>query len=236
MTLIFSLDGNIGSGKSTLLKRLQESYENDIIFLTEPVDIWQGIKDEEGNDMLTKFYGDLEKYSFHFQMMAYISRLEKLINTLKQNPDAIIITERSIFTDRYVFAKMLYDSGNMESVSYTIYQKWFDTFSDGFNVDGYIYVNTSPEKCFERMKKRDRDGESVSIDYLTSCGDYHEKWLADKDNLLVLDCDCEFETNDDQYRSMLNSINEFMLDIKYTKEHKPIPNFTAQDLKDHPIM
>ena len=32
------------------------------------------------------------------------------INTPK-NPNAVIITERSVFTDRNVFAKMLYDAG-----------------------------------------------------------------------------------------------------------------------------
>ena len=43
-------------------------------------------------------------------MMAYISRLAQLKKIIKEHPWSIIITERSIFTDRNVFAKMLYDN------------------------------------------------------------------------------------------------------------------------------
>ena len=57
--------------------------------------------------------------------MAYISRLAILKKAVDENPGAIIVTERSLYTDRYVFAKMLYDSGNIEEVDYLIYMKWF---------------------------------------------------------------------------------------------------------------
>ena len=45
-------------------------------------------------------------------MMAYISRLNKLkqaIEMLKLKKNALIITERSLVTDKHVFAQMLYD-------------------------------------------------------------------------------------------------------------------------------
>jgi deoxyadenosine/deoxycytidine kinase len=77
---IVSIEGNIGSGKSTLLENLRKQYANHthIIFLPEPVDDWEKIKDNEGNTMLKKFYANQEKYSFAFQIMAYISRLKIL--------------------------------------------------------------------------------------------------------------------------------------------------------------
>ena len=31
----------------------------------------------------------------------------------------------SLFTDKYVFAQMLYDSKKMEKIEYEIYNKWF---------------------------------------------------------------------------------------------------------------
>ena len=111
---VISIEGNIGSGKSTLLSHLKQSLSAEnvpqIIFLQEPVDEWENIKDEQGNTMIQKFYGDQTKYSFSFQMMAYISRLALLKKSIEENPSAIIITERSLFTDKFVFAKMLYDS------------------------------------------------------------------------------------------------------------------------------
>ncbi len=67
---IISIEGNIGSGKSTLLENLKKHYvtNENVIFLREPVDDWEKIKDKQGNTMLKKFYDDQEKYSFSFQI------------------------------------------------------------------------------------------------------------------------------------------------------------------------
>ena len=48
-------------------------------------------------------------------MMAYISRLKSLRVALKNDYD-IIITERSVMTDRNVFAKMLFDSHKLSKI------------------------------------------------------------------------------------------------------------------------
>ena len=72
MTKIIYIEGNIGSGKSTLVSNLKKHYEgrSDILFLQEPVHLWENIKDEDGNNMIEKFYSNQEKYSFAFQIMA----------------------------------------------------------------------------------------------------------------------------------------------------------------------
>ena len=116
--LIFSIDGNIGSGKSTIINHLINSnitIENyNLIFLPEPVDVWNEIKDSSGVTILEKYYADPKKYAFSFQMMAYITRLSQIKMAIKNNPiNSIIITERCLFTDREIFAKMLYDSGQI---------------------------------------------------------------------------------------------------------------------------
>ena len=179
---VISIEGNIGSGKSTLLSHLKQTLtlENgqQVMFLQEPVDEWENIKDEEGNTMIQKFYANQEKYSFAFQMMAYISRLSLLKKSIEENPDVVVITERSLFTDKFVFAKMLYDSKKIESVEYQIYLRWFDTFAKDFPIAGTIYVKTDPEMCHSRIAKRSRDGEStISLDYLNACHEYHENMI-----------------------------------------------------------
>jgi deoxyadenosine/deoxycytidine kinase len=187
---IISIEGNIGSGKSTLLSNLMERYKNNefVIFLNEPVDDWSLIKDANGVTMLEKFYADQEKYSFPFQMMAYISRLKILRDNLKKldplsEKKYIIITERSLNTDRYVFAKMLFESGKIEDVNYQIYLNWFDTFSEDFIIQKVIYVKTEPEKCFERICKRSREGEeNIPLEYLKSCNKYHDDMLYNNFN------------------------------------------------------
>ena len=127
MNPIYSIEGNIGSGKSTFIDILRkENKLKNSVYLEEPVKVWETIKDKNGVTILEKFYGNQEKYSFSFQLMAYISRLSELKKKIKENPSKIIFTERSILTDRNVFAKMLYDDKKIEEINYNIYLKWFD--------------------------------------------------------------------------------------------------------------
>ena len=222
---IVSIEGNIGSGKSTLLDNLRIHYQDNfnVVFLKEPVDEWDKIKDENDETILKKFYGDQEKYSFPFQMMAYVSRIKVLRDTLKNlvNKNVIIITERSLYTDKMVFAKMLYDSKKIEHVNYLIYLNWFDTFSEEFPVHKVIYVKTSPEKCFERILKRSRTGEeNIPLDYLKSCCNYHNNML-NKDtidcvcnNQLVLDGNVDIYENKKQIKEWIDQIDNFISDKK----------------------
>jgi deoxyadenosine/deoxycytidine kinase len=225
--IIVSIEGNIGSGKSTLLANLRNHYENDanIVFLKEPVDDWEKIKDENGVTILEKFYANQEKYSFPFQMMAYVSRLKVLRDTLKNireteskdNKKTIIITERSLYTDKMVFAKMLYDSGKIEHINYQIYLNWFDTFSEEFPVHKIVYVKTLPENCHLRIMRRARDGEgNIPLDYLNSCNEYHNNMLDKSathcvcDEQLVLDGNIDIYENGKQVREWIDEIHTFI--------------------------
>ena len=134
--IIISVDGNIGSGKSTIVEYLKNNIYKvnhkklKIYFLEEPVNVWESIIDKnDGKNIIEKFYENNEKYAFTFQMIAYISRLSLLKKIIKKDYD-IIITERSIFTDRNVFAQMLYDSGKINEIEFITYNKWFDEFSE----------------------------------------------------------------------------------------------------------
>ncbi len=225
-----SIEGNIGSGKSTLLANLREHFKDDanVIFLKEPVDEWAKIKDINGTTILEKFYADQEKYSFSFQMMAYVSRIKVLRDTLKENQaknnnkenkkQCIVITERSLYTDKMVFAKMLYDNGKIEDVNYQIYLNWFDTFSGEFPVHKVIYVKAAPEKCYERIARRSREGEeNIPLEYLTSCSLYHDNML-DKNTdscvcneQLILDGNVDIYENNTQVDKWIQEIEEYIL-------------------------
>jgi len=178
--IIVSIDGNIGAGKTTLFRELQSKFSNrrNFVFLDEPVSTWQTICDENGVSLLELFYKDSGAWSFSFQMAAYISRLVLLKEASEKNPKSIIITERSLNTDRQVFAKMLYNQNKINKVDYQIYLKWFDTFAKDYPVQKIIYVKTDPLNCYSRIKLRAREGESViPLDYLERCHSYHEEMV-----------------------------------------------------------
>lgn len=232
---IIPIEGNIGSGKSTLLKHLKDYVDKHsdttllnhnaeiktntnctfklnrkIIFLKEPVDEWETIRDSENKTMLEKFYADQKRYSFSFQMMAYISRLVYMKDAVEANPDAVIITERSLYTDKEVFAKMLFDDHKIEDVDYQIYLKWFDAFAKDYPVSKLIYVKADPEVCSERIKKRHRHGEEgIPLEYLERCHNYHEdmikKYEKDYDQL-ILNGNIDISENKKQIEDWLYNI------------------------------
>ena len=146
-------------------------------------------------------------------MMAYISRLSLLKKTIEKNRDAIIITERCLNTDRYVFAKMLYDQGNLEDVEYQIYLNWFDHFSDIQKIQKIVYLKTEPETCYFRINKRNRTGENnISLDYLNTCHKYHEQMINESNNeKLVINSNVDTYENKHIEYEWIKLIESFIL-------------------------
>lgn len=180
--ILVSFDGNIGSGKSTMMKKAHEFYKgrSNVIFAEEPVEKWKLIKDKNGDEMLKLFYQDQEKHAFKFQIMAFVSRLAGLREIVKANPgkNIVIITERSLYTDKEIFAKMLYDQGKMSDIEHQIYLTLFHEFASEFEVNKVVYIRTDPEKCHQRINIRAREGEElIPLSYLEECHKYHEEFL-----------------------------------------------------------
>jgi len=189
--MILSIEGNIGSGKSTFVHLLKEHCKGreDICFLQEPVEQWLSIKDDEGN-ILQHYYKDQKKYSFAFQMMAYISRLVILKNAIENPKYKYIITERCLHTDKYVFCKMLYDDGLISSIEYQIYNKWFYEFDNSKYT--IVYLKCNPQIAYERVKIRARPEEDIPLEYLEKCHTYHEDWL---EHIEVIDANVDIHKN-----------------------------------------
>ena len=207
---IIVVQGNIGSGKSTFVEKLKARYNtrNDICFLQEPVNEWLTIKDKQGVNILENYYKDQPKYAFMFQIMEYISRLTILKRAIESNQYKYIITERCLNTDRNVFCKMLYDDGLIEDIGYQIYNKWFDEFINFENVDYiHVYLKTDPQVSKKRVDIRARVEETIPIEYLTKCHEYHDRWLLTTDQKVVIidsNQDIEINPNIDHWYNMVD--------------------------------
>lgn len=219
--MIISIEGNIGSGKSTFIKILKERLKDDqFVFIPEPVDEWLKIVDLDGKNILSKFYDDKEKYSFPFQVLAFTSKLKLIREALHDNPDKIIITERSVHTDKQVFSKMLHDDKKINDISYQIYLAMFDEFLDKINdIDKIIFVNTDHKICHQRVNKRNRIGEKIELEYLEKCDHYHKNWLLNLNDVLILDGNNEFQNNDDIINEWISRIFDFLQYEKNTKKN-----------------
>jgi deoxyadenosine/deoxycytidine kinase len=210
MKNIISIEGNIGSGKTTLFNLLRSRPAlSNVVFIEEPVDLWEKLRDDiTGESLLQRFYADPERYAFAFQTMAFFSRLALLAEA---PTGCTVVTERSLLTDRDVFAKMLHNSGKIDSLCYKIYLHNLANFSD-VAPSKIIYIKTDPVICADRIASRNRHGESnISIDYLIQCEEYHEAMIRNAPSeILVLD-----GNQDGALRIMLNdslkSIENFIL-------------------------
>ena len=214
MPKIISIEGNIGSGKSSLVEAMREKYSThpDICFLQEPVEEWKQVKDSNGMTIIEKYYANQNKYAFSFQMMAYISRLAQLRRAIKKGY-RIIVTERCVYTDKMVFAKMLYTDNKIENVEYQIYNKWFSEFIDEIPEFRYVYLHTSPTVAYNRVNKRARQGEeNIPLDYLQKCHGYHEHWLSKmpNENILILKGDVDTDEFPEQKNLWINTIFNYI--------------------------
>jgi len=197
---IISLDGNIGVGKTTLLEHIRKRFPS-ILIVPEPVDTWTQLKDEQGRSLLQLFYEDKRRWAFSFQQAAMLSRALQLQKAVDQAlPGQIILTERSVLTDRFVFADMLRTAGDMTSLEWDLYQSWYDAFANKLPVSSILYINTSVDTAYERIKSRARPGEeTISKEYLEALDRQHRAWIA---NTMLLKQEISTEPGTDMEDTM----------------------------------
>lgn len=199
------IEGNVGSGKSTFLKLLKSKGLHDIIL--EPVDEWTSIKNADGTNLLENFYANQERYAYTFQSIAFRTRIKNLKN---YNGELI---ERSVFTDKNVFAKTCHENGKMNDIEWKDYCSWFDWLTESFEIipKGFIYLRADPEISYQRVKKRSRQGEeTIPYEYLEKLHNKHDEWLLNEKNVLVLDVNEEFENNTQHFENMVQQIKSFI--------------------------
>jgi len=183
--MIFTIEGNIGSGKTTILRDINQfcKFDKKHIVIYEQVQEWAQMKDENNVDILSLFYKDKTKYSYIFQSYVLFSRINHMLDTVKNNPGAIIICERSHFTDLYVFALALYESKDISEIEWKVYNEWHRKLREllSITITGIVYIKTDAEMCYQRMKIRNRNGEEgVPLDYLKILEIKHDKWLLER--------------------------------------------------------
>jgi deoxyadenosine/deoxycytidine kinase len=198
--ILISIEGDIGAGKTTLIDKLKQQ-NPEWHFIDEPVGTWQGLKTEDGTNLLELFYKDKERYSYTFQNCALLSRALNIKKTIDQwkvlcdiNPEEslnnVFVTERCLETDFFVFAQMLRDDGLMNLVEWDLYKMWYSYIKEqSYPLCGIVYVATPPSVCQERIHIRGRKGEeAIPIEYLNNLDVYQKRWLrGDMGSVKVMD-------------------------------------------------
>ena len=214
----FIIEGNIGAGKSTFLSLIEKELPVQVVY--EPHQKWQDVG--AGDNLLEKFYNDTPRWAYTFQSYAFITRIIEQMEKAKTNQHGVQVLERSVYSDRYCFAKNCFEMGTLSALEWKLYQEWFEWLIVNYapKPTGFIYLKTDPRVCYERLTKRAREEEvGVSLGYLSSLHDKHESWLLKKHEVaaylqdvpvLIIDCNKEFEEDKEQMEKHRNAISSFI--------------------------
>lgn len=214
---VISIVGSIGAGKTTHLEKLRRYYADDptVSFVDEPTKSWANLKDDSGRGLIELFYSDIDKWAFVFQIVALISRARALYEALCDDSVRTIIVERSVETDREIFATKMYNDGMINQIEWELYNWWHQFFNLAIN--GIVHINTPVNICIERTKKRGRDGErNIPEEYMHSLASYHESWLKERNNVMTVDNTQEDldNSNKDLTQSQIADLEQFISKVR----------------------
>jgi deoxyadenosine/deoxycytidine kinase len=159
--------GNIGSGKSSLTRLLSQHFHWKAYF--ESVD---------DNPYLSDFYGEMKRWSFNLQVYF----LSKRFNDHKHivESDTSVIQDRSIYEDAEIFARTIYELGNMDERDYRNYRELFSVMMMFLKPpDLLIYLKASFATLQKQISRRGRDFEkSIQKEYLERLQSHYENWIG----------------------------------------------------------
>lgn len=178
--MLVLLEGNIAAGKTTLGSMLADS--TAYVFVPEPVSRWQtGF----AANLLERFYNDTPRWAFTLQICAFVTR-SQMYDNLPDHPG--IVLERSIYCDRYVFAKSLYEQGAMDETEWALYRHFWEYLVESVPApDVILYLRTPAEECHRRLALRGRSEEqNISLAYLQQLEKAHDEWLLNPGDIPVI--------------------------------------------------
>uniref|UniRef100_A0A8C5XH44 Thymidine kinase 2 n=1 Tax=Microcebus murinus TaxID=30608 RepID=A0A8C5XH44_MICMU len=155
-------------------KDREQEKEKKSVVLKEPVLKWRNVR---GHNPLGLMYSDASRWGLTLQTYVQLTMLEQ---HTRPQMSPVRLMERSIHSARYIFVENLYRSGKMPEVDYVVLSEWFDWIVRNIDVsvDLIVYLRTSPETCYQRLKRRCRDEEkAIPLEYLGAIHHLHEEWL-----------------------------------------------------------
>jgi deoxyadenosine/deoxycytidine kinase len=172
--------GNIGSGKSSLTKLLSTHFGW--------VPYFESVED---NPYLSDFYGNMRRWSFNLQVY-FLSNRFRSHKAITEGPDSVVL-DRVIYEDAEIFARNLFEMGNMDERDYRNYVALYDVMTEYLRApDLLIYLRANVDTLVRQIASRGRDFEkSIQREYLSQLNQHYERWIRDYSlgKLLIIESD-----------------------------------------------
>jgi deoxyadenosine/deoxycytidine kinase len=179
MAQVIIVDGIIGAGKTSLIEEClvpilaPRGYRVTVV--KEPVDKWKE------NGSLEQFYQDPSRRAYQFQTRAFHDRIRECQEQYRKHFSTtdIFLLERSIYTDM-LFMKMLLDSNTIDDTEFRDYKDLWQMWEElmPFTPTLFVYLKPDVEVAMERLHKRNREGETVSMEYQKALQEKHDEFLG----------------------------------------------------------
>jgi deoxyadenosine/deoxycytidine kinase len=196
--IFIAIAGNIGTGKTTLTNMLSKRFGWTPHF--------EAVVD---NPYLADFYKDMSRWSFPLQIFFLNNRFQAHQQVTQGMNSAI--QDRSIYEDANIFARNLFEQGQMEERDYKNYLELYKVMIEFLNPpDLVVYLKKSLPRLKERIALRGRDYEkNIPDEYLSNLNRYYGDWM-EKYNLgkkLIVDSDnLDFLNNTDDFNTLTQMI------------------------------
>ncbi len=178
--VFIAVAGNIGSGKSSLTRLLGR--EKGWTPMFESV---------EDNPYLSDFYADMRRWSFQLQVY-FLSNRFRSHKSITEGGRSVVL-DRVIYEDAEIFARNLFEIGNMEERDYRNYIALYEVMTEYLHPpDLLIYLRANVDTLMRQIAQRGRDFEqSIKREYLEQLNRHYEAWIQryTKGKLLVVESD-----------------------------------------------
>ncbi|WP_420149174.1 deoxynucleoside kinase [Spirosoma sp.] len=211
-----AITGNIGAGKTTLAEKLADYYGWEVLY--EAV---------EDNPYLADFYEDMPRWSFNLQIYFLNSRfiqMKRIIDSQQLNlekgiPVRTMVQDRTIYEDAAIFARNLYQRGDMAERDYLTYRQVFENMMSLVRPpDLMIYLRADLPKLRKQIQKRGRSFErSISDDYLNSLNQLYEDFITDYQlgPLVIVDVNqLDYANRSADFDEVVQQINPRLVAVK----------------------
>jgi len=208
--MYIAIEGVIGVGKTTLARRLQPSFNAELL-----MEIF------EENPFLSDFYSDRQRYAFQTQIFFLLSRYHQQRNGVKE-----ALAKNPWLISDYTFEKdRLFAEINLQGDELDVYYNLHDALSEKIHKpDLIVYLRADTRVLMQRIAQRDRPYErQMELAYIEALNQTYDTRFANKAGpILTIDTNqLDFVRHDEDLLFVDRQIRQ-ALKMTPFQEHLPI--------------